>query len=102
MTHETTVQESLLERLNAAEDLAPTVGGGRKPVPVTIGGKQYEGIAAVPIEELALCSNADYLAMKPAHRSHRSRRLQKAATDGTFTPAQVKALQSKNVLPTEL
>lgn len=37
--------------------------------------------------------------MKPAHRSHRSRRLMAAAKDGTLSLAEVQALQTKGVLP---
>jgi hypothetical protein len=66
---------------------------------VVIGGKIYDGIAAVPVADLALCSDADYQAMKPAHRSHRSRRLMAAAKDGTLSLAEVQALQAKGVLP---
>jgi hypothetical protein len=101
--HTSTAADSLIERLDTASDLAPTVGEWRKPVPLTIGGKEYvEGIAAVPIAELVLCSAEDWRNMKPAHRSHRSRRLRKAATDGTFTSALVEALQARGVLPNEL
>lgn len=70
--------------------------------PVTIGGKIYPGIMEVPIEELALCSTAEYKAMRHAHRSHRSRRLRAAAENGTLSPAVVKALQAKGVLPSNL
>jgi hypothetical protein len=94
-------EESFLARLAAADDLAPTVGSGRAPVPITIDGKSYDGIAEVPAEVLALCSAADYEAMGPAHRSHRSRRLRAAVEDGTFSPAQVEALRAKGVLPSE-
>jgi hypothetical protein len=72
-------------------------------VPVTIGGKTYPGgIAAVPLDELALCSSADLAAMRFAHRSHRTRRLNEAARDGSFSPEQVAALQAKGVLPEAL
>lgn len=99
----TDAEEAFLERVAAAEDLAPTVGSGRAPVPVTIGGQEYEGIAAVPVDVLALCSAADYEAMRPAHRSHRSRRLRAAATDGkSLSPAVVEALKEKGVLPSDL
>jgi hypothetical protein len=59
--------DAFLDRIRGAEDLAPTVGGGRYggAVPVTIGGTVYAGIGAVPIEALALCSAADYGAMRP-------------------------------------
>jgi len=95
-------EESFLARLAAADDLAPTVGSSRAPVPVSIDGKSYDGIAEVPVEVLAICSAADYEAMRPAHRSHRSRRLRAAAKDGTLSPAYVTALQAKGVLPSEL
>ena len=94
------VQDSLLERLDAAVDLAPS-GSSRKAVPVTIRGTVYNGIAAVPIEELALCTTADVEAMRTAHRSHRSRRLREAAKDGTFSREQVAALKARGVLPSE-
>lgn len=93
---------SLLDQLAEAEDLAPTVGHARAPVPISIGGETYDGIAAVPVHVLALCSADDYEAMAPAHRSHRSRRLRAAATDGTFTAAEIEALQRKGVLPADL
>jgi hypothetical protein len=92
-------EDTLLARIAAAADLAPTIGGGRGRVPVSIGGKTYDGIAAVPLAELALCSYVDYQAMKPAQRSHRSRRLTAAAKDGTLSSAEVQALQAKGVLP---
>jgi hypothetical protein len=95
-------KETLLERLDSAGDLAPAGNAGKR-VPVTIGGTTYPGgIAAVPIEELALCTTADLAAMRFAHRSHRTRRLNEAAKNGTFTPEQVAALQARGVLPTEL
>src|SRR5689334_18762492 len=71
-TNDTTKNGTLLDRLDAAEYLAP-VGTGRRAVPVTIGGTGYDGIAAVPLAELVLCSATDYEAMEPAQRSHRSR-----------------------------
>jgi hypothetical protein len=95
-TVDTSPHDSLLERIEAADDLVRT---GRRATPVTIGGKEYKGIMDVPVEELALCSSADYEAMRPAHRSHRSRRLRTAARDGTFSPEQVRALKAKGVLP---
>ena len=95
-------EELFLARLAAADDLAPMVGSSRAPVPITIDGKSYYGIAEVPVEVLALCSAADFEAMGPAHRSHRSRRLRAAAKDGTLSPAYVAALQAKGVLPSEL
>lgn len=91
--------DPFLARLAAAGDLAPTVGRGRQPVPVIIGGKTYGGIAAVPLEDLAMCSAADYAAMRPAQRSHRSRRLLAAAKDGTLPQTHVQALQARGVLP---
>lgn len=48
-------EDSFLARIAAADDLAPTIGSGRSPVPVVIGGKIYDGIAAVPLADLALC-----------------------------------------------
>jgi hypothetical protein len=96
-------RDAFLKRLDEAEDLAPTVGNARAPVPVTIAGTTYEGgIASVPIEELALCSAVDYEAMGPAHRSHRSRRLRQAAKTGALPVAYVEALQAKGVLPGDL
>lgn len=71
-------EDPFLARLAAAADLAPTVGSGRHPVTVTIDGQTYDGITAVPLEDLAMCSAADYAAMRPAQRSHRSRRLMPA------------------------
>jgi hypothetical protein len=95
-------EDPFLSRLARADDLAPTVGSGRAPVPITIGGREYAGIVDVPPEELALCSAADYEAMAPAHRSHRSRRLRKAAKDGSLSSEYVEALQARGVLPENL
>jgi hypothetical protein len=94
-------QGSLLSRIAATDDIAPAVRRAAS-VPVTIGGRTYDGIMAVPIAELALCSAADYKAMRHAHRSHRSRRLRAAAEDGTLSAAEVEALQKKGVLPSNL
>jgi hypothetical protein len=95
-------KKALLDRLDAATDLAPA-GTARRAVPVSIGGTTYPGgIAAVPIEELALCTTADLAAMRFAHRSHRTRRLKEAAKDGTFSQETVKALQARGVLPANL
>jgi hypothetical protein len=95
-------KDRLLERIETAGDLAPA-GTARRQVPITIGGTTYPGgIAAVPIEELVLCSPADVQAMNPAHRSHRSRRLHEAARNGTLSPAEVAALKDRGVLPLNL
>jgi hypothetical protein len=101
MAQDTNGTKSLLERLNSAVDLAPAGTGGRR-VPVTIGGKTYHGgIAEVPIDVLALCTAADLEAMRPAHRSHRTRRLNEAARDGTFSAEEVAELQARGVLRPE-
>jgi hypothetical protein len=96
---EADTDDAFLRRLQQADDLVPT---GKERPRVTIAGKSYDSMAAVPIEELALCSPADYEAMRPAHRSHRSRRLRAAAKDGSLSPAHVEALQARGVLPKEL
>jgi hypothetical protein len=102
MSNESEKNDTLLARLDAAQDLAPA-GTARRAVRVTVGGKTYAGgIAEVPIEELALCTTADVKAMRFAHRSHRTRRLREAARDGTLSPAQVEALQYRGVLPRDL
>ena len=102
MSNESGEPDTLLARLDAAGDLAPA-GTSRSAVPVTIGGITYPGgIAAVPPEELALCTPADLAAMRFAHRSHRTRRLKEAAKDGTFSEEAVKALQARGVLPPNL
>jgi hypothetical protein len=94
--------DALLERIEAATNLAP-VGTARRAVPVTVGGTVYTGgIAEVPIEELLFCSPEDVQAMKPAHRSHRSRRLHLAARNGTFSPAEIAALKERGVLPSDV
>lgn len=97
---DTAKSDSLLARLDATTDLAPV--GARRAVPITINGTEYAGVMVVPIEELALCSAADYDRMKHAQRSHRSRRLRDAAKSGELTPEQVKALQARGVLPDPL
>ena len=99
MEDATSEQSSLLARIEEADDLAPTVGSGRAPVPVTVGGNTYNGIAAVPLADLGLCSAAGYEAMKPALRSHRSRKLMEAVKKGKFSTPEVEALQAKGVLP---
>ena len=91
-------EKALLARIEAAENLAPTVGS-RGTVPVTVGGITYPGgINAVPLDDLAVLSGEDHAAMNEGHRSHRSRRLRQAAREGKLSPAIVKALQAKKVL----
>jgi hypothetical protein len=101
--------DPFLAAIDGATDLAPRAGHGTAAaVPVTIGGIVYQGIGQVPIEALALCTAEEYAAMRPAQRSHRSRRLLAAAGDprysrspdfGKFSPAQVQALRDKGILP---
>jgi hypothetical protein len=84
--------------------LTPTGTRSSKARPITVNGRTYSGIGSIPWPDLIAVSRASLLAQGYSPESagallaHRTRRIQRAVHDGTFTPAQVAALGDAGVI----